>query len=189
MIASTSSRLGEQPACAFSSPLGAIHHASPEAQGASLRAVMSLFRRNRPAKADQVLPKAGSRFPSSPSARQAGLACTLERSTTFTVAYEASPLPAIDETEVEHRLAHSSPPPTYEAATGVVNGVEEDISIDDNGLVFIKTVGQMAMRVEMRVESPSERKHRERQERLERKRQRLIEEDLRLCETLDKLGF
>ncbi|BGP52853.1 hypothetical protein JCM8202_003935 [Rhodotorula sphaerocarpa] len=181
--------------CPFSSPLGAIHHASPEAQGSSFRAVLGLFRpksnKRKDARDGPAAPTAGDRFPvrsTISGADAAALECALERSTSFTVEYHAaSGLPSIAETEHETRLAQAGAPPTYEAAIGSAEaGVEEDIAVGEGDELFVKVNDTY---LPVRVETAAERKARLKQERLEAKRQRLIEEDRHLADALDKLGF
>ncbi|GAA5980763.1 hypothetical protein JCM10908_001770 [Rhodotorula pacifica] len=184
-------------AARFASPLGAAHLASPEDQGAALKAVLKLFRRKPSTSAsttvDESTITAGAAFPASPAAQRAGLECTLERSTSFTIAYEPTPLPPIFEAvdAAERRL---SPPPTYESATSpAVHALEEDILITESGDVFIKASLALSRQREedlpIKVETPAERKMREKQERLERKRRALLEQDRLLGDALDKLGF
>lgn len=188
------------PAAVFASPLGPAHFASSEDQGTALKAVLKLFRRSKPSPVSAAVrgqeeespaaavPMVGwTAFPASTAAHRAGLECNMERSTSFTIAYEPSPLPAIFEAAdaAERRL---SAPPAYECTA-----VEEDIVITEAGDVFIKAKvvpgSEMEQHLPVKVETPSERKTRQKQERLEQKRRELLEQDRFISEALAKMGL
>ncbi|KWU46671.1 hypothetical protein RHOSPDRAFT_31487 [Rhodotorula sp. JG-1b] len=185
------------PAAAFASPLGPAHFAAPENQGTALKAVLKLFRRSKPSPASvqreeeespvAAAPMGWTAFPASTAAHRAGLQCQMERSTSFTVAYEPRPLPAIFEAAdaAERRL---SAPPAYDCTA-----VEEDIVITESGDVFIKATavpgGEVEQHLPIKVETPSERKIRQKQDRLEQKRRELLEQDQFISEALAKMGL
>lgn len=184
------------PATGFASPLGPAHFAAPEDQGTALKAVLKLFRRSKPSpvavgreeESPAASPLGWTTFPASTAAHRAGLQCNMERSTSFTVAYEPSPLPAIFQAAdaAERRL---SAPPAYDCTA-----VEEDIVITEAGDVFIKATavpgGEMEeQHLPIKVETPSERKIRQQQDRLEQKRRELLEQDQFISEALAKMGL
>lgn len=113
----------------------------------------------------------------------------MERSTSFTVAYEPRPLATIfgtaDAAAAERRL---SAPPAYDCTA-----VEEDIVITEAGDVFIKATavpgGEMEQHLPIKVETPSERKLRQKQDRLEQKRRELLEQDQYISAALAKMGL
>ncbi|GAA5861440.1 hypothetical protein JCM3774_000248 [Rhodotorula dairenensis] len=193
---------------AFTSPLGPVHLASPEEQGVALKAVLRLFRRSKsspaaatsPALGEESLDSAGTAFRASSAARRSGLECKLERSTSFSVAYEPSALPAFsdsaDEAAATASVRRLSPPPAYKVL-GCATTLEEDILITESGEVFITAVtssladqkADQGDQLPIKVETPSERKSRENHERLERKRRAVLEQDRLLGEALDRLGM
>lgn len=198
MLTSSPSAVGT-----FTSPLGPVHLASPEDQGLALKAVLKLFRRKRPAPAaaeEPVVPvPTGSAFPRSSAARRAGLECKLERSTSFTVTYEPCPLPTLlAEEAAATEQRRRSPPPAYKVL-GCATTLEEDILITEAGDVFIKahTPSRPCSeskkshddQLPIQVETPAERKDREKHERLEQKRRTLLEQDRLLGEALGRLGM
>jgi hypothetical protein len=94
---------------AFTSPLGPIHHAHPSQQGASLRTLFSLLRRNGSSSSSTKSSSA-----SKPSSSPLSLDCTLDtrEKSTYTPSSATN--------------AFSSPPPPYSFAP---TGLEEDLVV------------------------------------------------------------
>ncbi|GAA5824111.1 hypothetical protein JCM3770_003786 [Rhodotorula araucariae] len=150
------------------SPLGPLHHQPPSAQGSAGRTLLCLLFRRRNCPSTTKAPS----MPQGRSPPYAPLDCTFEGSTASTYTPHGAEEP-------------TSPPPPYTlGVAGPGAAEEEDLVVLGEHEVVARSPFE-----DLKVESQHARSERLTREKLERKRARLLADNARIAEELERLGF